>query len=110
MHRSRFACFAIAVAAGLVLWPAVSETSGATRGRDPRRRPPAAPKPAAPKPAAPKQEEIPEIDPALLGEDEGVIKRKTCVSIKEQAFLVNERTTYRGRVPVSYTHLTLPTN
>jgi len=93
MHRSRFACFAIAVAAGLVLWPAVSETSGATRGRDPRRRPP-----AAPKPAAPKQEEIPEIDPALLGEDEGVIKRKTCVSIKEQAFLVNERTTYRGRV------------
>ena len=46
----------------------------------------------------PEQEEIPEIDPALLGEDEDEIKRKTCVSIDEQAFDINGKPTYRGVV------------
>jgi len=46
----------------------------------------------------PEKEEIPEIDPALLGEEEDKIQRKTCVSIDGQAFHINGRPTYRGVV------------
>jgi len=47
---------------------------------------------------AQEEEAIPEIDPALLGEGEDGIQRKTTVSINEQAFHINEHPTYRGRV------------
>jgi len=50
------------------------------------------------KPNANQEEVIPEIDPALLGEEVDEIERRTCVSIDEQAFFINEHPTCRERV------------
>ena len=101
MHRARLWLIAIALATGLVASAvnlSLAESARPDwrerrdRGEDRRgRRPP-------PREQEPEEEKIPEVDPAVLGEDEDEIKRKTCVSIKEQAFFINEYPTYRGRV------------
>ncbi|MFO8014728.1 MAG: glycoside hydrolase [Phycisphaerae bacterium] len=85
MHRERVWFIAIALATGLAASAAMPQASEAARPRRGQEKPE-------------KEEEIPEIDPALLGEDEDEIKRHTCVSIKEQAFFINEHPTHRGRV------------
>jgi hypothetical protein len=94
MHRARLWLIAIALATGLAasaVMPHPAEAARPDRGGRGDRRPPR-------EQEAPNEEPIPEIDPALLGEDEDEIKRKTCVSIKADAFFVNKYFTYRGRV------------
>ena len=96
MHRTRLLVYAIVLVTGLVVvvvgvLPTLSE--GARPDRRGRRdsQPP-------PQQEPPKQEEIPTIDPALLGEGEDEIERKTVVSIKAESFFINKYFTYRGRV------------
>jgi len=99
MHRASVWFLVIVLTAGAVAVAASSE-SDEDLSREERIRRWIQRRRSRPPPGEkePEKEEIPEIDPALLGEDEDEIKRNTVVSIKEQAFHVNTYPTYRGRV------------
>jgi len=83
------------VAAGVLLGGLLGADPVAGAGRWQRRR--AKPSALKPEPAG-EEEPMPTIDPALLGEDEDEIKRRTCISIQKQAFFLNKQPTYPGRV------------
>ncbi len=101
MRRARVWLVAIGLVAGWLLAASLPESALAARpdGRRRRpRRPPREREGREPKAQEPEEEAIPEIDPALLGEEDDTIERKTCVSIDQQAFHVNGKPTYRGVV------------
>jgi len=83
------------VAAGVLLGGLLGADPVAGSGRWQRRR--AKPSALKPEPAG-EEEPMPVIDPALLGEEEDELKRRTCISIQEQAFILNKQPTYKGCV------------
>jgi len=98
MHRASVWFLVIVLAAGAVAVAASSESDQDLSREERIRRWVQRWRGRRPRGEREPEEDIPEIDPELLGEGEDEIQRKTCVSIKEQAFFINEHPTCRGRV------------